>query len=128
MSELKITGKIKKILDPVTGESKDGNQWKKVEFVVTNNEGYEVREQIFCFQIFGAERVDKFLEYNKVGNDVDVKFNIKVNEYKGKYYTNLDAWSVFGVQGQGTPKPVQKQVQEPVSVVDEPDDLDSLPF
>ena len=54
MSELKITGKIKKILDPVTGESKDGNQWKKVEFVVTNNEGYEVREQIFCFQIYGA--------------------------------------------------------------------------
>ena len=123
-----MTGKIKTILDTVKGESKDGNQWKKVEFVVSNNEGYEGREQIFCFQIFGAERVDKFLQYNMVGNEVEVKFNVKTNLHNGRYYTNLDAWSVFGVQSEGTPKPVNQQAQEPVGVVDEPDGLDGLPF
>ena len=63
--------------------------------MIANNEGYENREQIFAFDIFGAEKVDKFLQYNKVGYNVDVSFNIESKEFKGKYYTNLSAWKVF---------------------------------
>jgi len=118
MTELKVTGTIKEILPIQSGESAKG-QWKKVEFVVSNNEGYEGREQLFFFQIFGAEKVDKFTKYNKVGDSVDVKFNIRTNEYKGKYFTNLKAWSVFGLS---------EKKSEPVEVYPEGEDSEILPF
>ncbi len=95
MSELKVNGILKTILPIVTGDKKDGSgQWKKIEFVVTNNDGYEGREMLYCFQIFGAEKVDNFIKYNQEGNQVEVKFNVQTNEHNGKYYTNLSAYRV----------------------------------
>jgi len=123
MIELKITGKIKTILDTVTGTSKDGNDWKKIEFIVSNNEGYQGKEQLFCFQIFGADKVDKFLEYNKVGNEVDVKFNVKTNKHNGRYYTNLDAYGVYGVQNEVKHRPDKFESDDPLCESDSP-----LPF
>ena len=35
---------------------------------------------------------------NKVGDDVKVQFNVKTNEWKGKYFTTLSAWKVFKSQ------------------------------
>ena len=92
---MKLTGKIKVISEVIEGTSKAGKEWKKLSFVIANNEGYENREQIFAFDIFGEEKVDNFLQYNKVGYNVDVSFNIESKEFKGKYYTNLSAWKVF---------------------------------
>lgn len=96
MSELKLNGTIKTIAEVQKGESKAGKEWQKVEFAITNNDGYEGREQLFAFEIFGQEKVEKFLQYNKVGKAVEVSFNIKTNEYKGKYYTSLQCWKCFG--------------------------------
>lgn len=97
MSNFEVKGNLKKVLPVQTGEKKDGSgQWKKVEFVVTNNDGYEGREKTFCFQIFGGEKVDNFLKFNPVGSDVVVKFDIQTNEYNGRYYTNLSAFDVRG--------------------------------
>lgn len=118
--ELKLTGQIKIIKEVVSGTTKGGDEWKKVEFVIANNDGYQGQEQVFCFEIFGAEKVDKFLQYNKVGDTVDVDFNIRTNEWKEKHFTSLQAWKVVKV-GKDTPAPV---VDEPTqSGEDEP-----LPF
>ena len=90
-----VKGKLKKVLPVQTGTPKEGGEdWKKVSFVVTNNEGYEGREQLFCFEIFGAEKVDNFNKFNKEGSEVLVKFEIRTNEYQGKYYTSLSAYRV----------------------------------
>ena len=92
---MELIGVIKKILEPQSGISKaTEKEWKKVNVIVSNNDGYEGAEQIFCFEIFGAEKVDKFIEYNKVGDNVNVAFNIRTNEYKGNYYTSLQAWMI----------------------------------
>ncbi len=109
--ELKLTGTIKTIKEVVTGTTKGGDEWKKVDFVIANNDGFEGKEQIFAFEIFGAEKVDKFLQYNKVGDTVDVDFNIRTNEWNGKYYTSLGAWKVFKV-GVNTPPPAEVQEEE----------------
>ena len=122
MSEFKVKGQIKTILPTETGTAKStGNEWSKLNFIVTNNDGYEGREKIFCFQIFGQEKVDNFLKYNKEGAEVEVKFDIQVNEYQGKYFTNLSAFHVTqgerveqaaytpdisGTQEQPTPAPI----------------------
>uniref|UniRef100_UPI00404742D3 DUF3127 domain-containing protein n=1 Tax=Yoonia sp. TaxID=2212373 RepID=UPI00404742D3 len=95
MSEFQVKGTIKTILPVETGVAKStGNAWKKVNFVVGNNEGYEGKEQLFCFQIFSEKSVDNFIKFNKVGQQVEVKFSIQTNEYNGNYYTSLSAYRV----------------------------------
>lgn len=92
---LEITGEIEKVLATETGTTTAGKDWKKQSFIVANNEGYEGKKQIFCFEIFGEEKVDNFNKFNKVGSIVKVDFNISTNEWKDKYYTSLQAWKVF---------------------------------
>jgi len=92
---MKVTGKIEKILEVQTGESKAGKAWKKVTFVLKTSEEYN---NIYAFEIFGEEKVDKFIKWNEVGASVDVDFNVSCNEYNGKYYTSLQAWKVYTAQ------------------------------
>lgn len=89
---MKVTGKIENILDTQTGTSKTGKEWKKTSFVVKTDDEYN---NLYCFDIFGEEKVDNFLQWNAKGDVVDVDFNVKTNEWKGKYFTSLDAWKVF---------------------------------
>ena len=130
MSELKVSGTLSKILPIVTGMKKDGSgQWKKIDFLVTNNDGYEGREMLYCFQIFGEKKVDDFIKYNQEGATVDVKFNIQVNEYGGKYHTNLSAYRVESGEKveQATYTPPQPAAQQKPSNVDDIGE-DDLPF
>jgi len=95
MSELAITGKIKQFKDVQTGVGKQsGNPWSSQEFIVANNDGYEGKEQIFCFKVFGDDKVEQLTKFNKVGDDVKVMFNISTNEYNGNHYTSLNSWRV----------------------------------
>ena len=94
MSELKTTGKIKLIGDIQTFDS----GFKKLEFVITTNDQYP---QDIKFEIV-KEKADDFKKFNKVGDMVDVKFNLRGNEWKDKYYVSLQAWSVFKVKEEET--------------------------
>ena len=95
MSELTITGSIKKFLPVESGVAKaSGKEWKKQNFIVANNEGYEGKEQIFCFEVFGEEKVTNLTKFQKEGDAVKVSFNIGTNEWKDKYFTSLSAWRI----------------------------------
>lgn len=89
---MKVTGKITKVLPVQSGTSKSGSEWKKLQFVVETTEQYN---NIYCFDLFGEEKVDNFEKYNKVGDNVDVDFNVRTNEWNDKYFTSLDCWKVF---------------------------------
>ena len=92
MSELKVTGKIVNILEKVTGTKKDNSgEWVKQSFVIDNGEQYN---NLVCFEVFGDEKVENLNKFNKVGDQVEVSFNINCNEWKGKYYTTLSAWII----------------------------------
>lgn len=93
---MELKGKIKFIGDVQKGTSKDGNEWQKLTFVISNNEGYNGTEQIFAFDVFGTEKVEQFNQYNSLGKEVEVSFNIRTNEYQGKYFTSLQAWKIYG--------------------------------
>ncbi len=92
MSELKVKGKITKVLDVESGTSKAGKDWKKLQFVVDTGDQFNPE---VCFQLFGDEKVENFNKDNKVGQEVEVSFNVSSREFNGKYYHNLDAWKVF---------------------------------
>jgi len=89
---MKVTGKITKVLDTQKGTSAAGKDWQKLSFILETTEDYN---NLYCFEVFGDEKVEQFLKYNKVGQDVDVSFNVQTNEYKGKYYTSLQSWKIF---------------------------------
>tara|TARA_R110000824_G_scaffold210581_2_gene396474 strand:- start:866 stop:1243 length:378 start_codon:yes stop_codon:yes gene_type:complete len=92
MSNLQITGTITKVSDVQEGTSKAGKSWKKLGFLV-EAEG-EYPKDVY-FTVFGEEKVDNFLKYNKVGQTVDVSFNVESREYNERFYTDLQAWKVF---------------------------------
>lgn len=117
MSELKVRGTITSILDVETGTSKSG-EWAKVIFVV--NTGGEYPKDV-AFIIFGADKVDKFLQYNKEGDEVEVSFDPASREYNGKWYTDLNAWKVWGLT-----RSDDNSAPEPDDLNEEEDD--DLPF
>ena len=96
---LEVTGVIEKILPLETGTTKDGKEWKKQNFLLKTDEQYN---NLYCFEIFGEEKVDNFLKYNKVGQSVKVDFNVGCNEWNGKYFTKLNAWKIFSVKSEVT--------------------------
>ena len=92
MSELKLSGEIISVSEIQNGTSKSGNEWKKS---VTTGGDYP---KTCYFTVFGQEKVDNFMKYNKVGQSVDVSFNIESREYNERWYTDLNAWKVFTVK------------------------------
>ena len=92
---------------------------KKLSFQIDNGEQYN---NILSFDLFkGAEHVshlDNFIKFNKVGDSVEVEFNIQCKEHKGKYYTNLQMWRCEKVGEQ--PQPTASQMGD--------DSDDDLPF
>lgn len=90
MNELKVSGKIKQILDLQTGEKKDGTGgWKKQLFLLDSETQFN---NLYCFEIFGNDKVDSFLDHFNEGDSIKVDFNVNTSEYQGKYFTTLSAW------------------------------------
>jgi hypothetical protein len=107
---MKVTGKIKKVLDTQKGTSASGKDWQKLSFILETTEDYN---NLYCFDVFGDEKVEQFLKYNKVGQEVDVSFNVQTNEYKGKYYTSLQSWKIFKAEaGEATPEVAQEEADD----------------
>jgi hypothetical protein len=107
MSDNVMTGAISAILP---AEEISNGQYRKQVFAITNNSGYEGKEATFAFEIFekaGAEKskIDNFNKFNSVGDVVDVSYEIRCNENKGRYFTSLSAWKVFRAEGQATEAP-----------------------
>ena len=123
---MEVQGKITKVLEKVTGQKKDGSgEWVKQSFILETTEQYN---NLYCFELFGDEKVENFTKYNKVGDNVKVDFNVQTNEWKEKYYTSLQAWKVF--KSEETNQSVSNQTVsfEEISNKDLNTETDDLPF
>ena len=118
MSEQKITGNITKVLELQTGTSAKGKDWQKLSFIVDTKAEYN---NIYCFEVFGEDKVEKFNKWNKVGSKVTVSFNVSCNEFKGKYYTTLLPWNIFN-------EFMDAPAKEEVAAVVDKSAEDDLPF
>ena len=87
-------------------------EWKKLSFTLRTDEEYN---NLYCFDVFGEDKVNNFTQYNKEGQTVEVDFNVKCNEWQGKYFTSLDAWKIFKAEG---------ETVEPIAEAED----DGLPF
>ena len=88
--ELKLEGKIQKI-----GQEEQIKNLTKRSMLLTTNDKYPQTVQLD----FINEKQKELLKFN-VGDEVSVDFNIRSNEYKGKYYTNLQGWRIAQLLGE----------------------------
>ena len=107
MSEVK--GAIKVIESTQTFDS----GFQKREFVVTTDETYPQDIKLE----FVKDKCAILDKYN-VGDTVAVSYNLRGNEYNGKYYVNLQAWRIEA--GEQSTQPKQGK--------DELPDFDEPPF
>jgi len=114
-----VKGKIKVINDTQTFDS----GFQKREFVVTTNEQYpqDIKLELIKDKV---SMIDKY----KVGQDVLVSYNLRGNEYNGKYYTNLQAWRVESGEGVEQASSPKGQPIDTNGGVDELPNFDAPPF
>lgn len=91
---MELSGKVKVIFDTQTFDS----GFQKREFVVTTQEQYP---QDIKFEVYKEKT--SLLDNVKEGDDLTVHFNLRGNEYNGKYYVNLNAWKLDANQQNATP-------------------------
>lgn len=102
MEELKAKGTIHHI-----GEAKQVSEKMKLrEFVLSIGDKYP---QLVQFQAVN-ERV-KFLDGAKVGQECEVKFDLRGREYNGKYYVSLNAWDIR-IEAKSGLKPVTDEIDD----------------
>lgn len=89
---LEVKGILKNILSEQRGQKKDGSgEWVKQSFLVETDAQYN---NLYCFEVFGEEKVKNLNENQSEGDTVTVEFNVNTNEHNGNYYTTLSAWKI----------------------------------
>ena len=106
MRDLSLKGEITKIAKLETGTSKAGKEWKKLGFVITTEGEYP--KDVY-FTVFGEEKTTNFMTYNRVGQVVEVFFNINAREFNNKWYTDLGAWKVVSEKITDSTTPVTNE-------------------
>jgi hypothetical protein len=89
-----MTGTVKVVMDLMTFDS----GFTKREFVVTTKDQYP---QDVKFET--VKDKTSICDSLQPGQEVTVSFDIRGNEYKDRYYVNLSAWRVQGVEGGAAP-------------------------
>jgi len=120
MAAYELTGTVKGVMDEVTFDS----GFTKREFVVTTaDERYPQDLKFECVKDRCA-----LLKDLKPGQRVSVTFDLRGNEYKGRYFVNLVAWKVETVQE--TPGPDRSEDGPPLEQLTPPGEEteDAMPF
>lgn len=103
MEELKAKGTIHHI-----GEAKQVSEKMNLrEFVLSIGDKYP---QLVQFQAVN-ERV-KFLDGAKVGQECEVKFDLRGREYNGKFYVSLNAWDIRIASTASASKPISDEIDD----------------
>ena len=118
---MELEGRIIKVMDTQSFDS----GFTKREFVVnTYKENYP---QDIKFEVYKekCEALDSFV----AGDSVKVEFNLRGNEYNGKYYVNLQAWKIEkqAMEMENAAGAPAQEMAAP-SIANMPDSPDDLPF
>lgn len=122
---MKLKGKIQRMLPMQSGVSKNnGKEWQKVEFVV--EESGKTHPDTLCICAFN-DKVTELVGINQ-GDEVEVEFDCRVNEYNGRVFNSL---MLYRIEKVGVPQPQAPQpMQQPQAQASIPLPIpgDDLPF
>ncbi len=118
--DLKLSGRVIKILEEQSGESKNG-LWRKRDFILETQGKFPKK---VCITQWGENIDQQPVEENA---EITAHIDIQSREYKGNWYTDVKAWKVE--QGPGemdTPPSAPGLTREGSQEIDY--DEDDVPF
>ena len=92
---MEIQGKIIAVLPPREGTSSSG-EWKAQEYVVETHDQYAKK---IVFNVYGAVKSNQFSI--KIGEEINVSFDIDAHEYNGRWFNSVRAWNIQRVGSTG---------------------------
>ncbi|MBN3584769.1 DUF3127 domain-containing protein [Algoriphagus aestuarii] len=117
---MELSGKIIQILPEAGGNSRNGNAWRKQEYILETGGNYPKK---VCLSIWG-DKIDQFAI--QVGEQVTLGVDVESREYNGRWYTDVKAYKVDRT-GAGASAPTPDSMPE-VSSFHSDSDEDTLPF
>lgn len=84
---MELSAKLVQVLPLQTGTGRNG-EWRKQEIIVETGGQYPKK---VCVSIWGDKINDSIL---KVGNTLNLSFDVESREYNGRWYTDVKAWKV----------------------------------
>ena len=105
---MEFTGKIIAILQPRSGVSKTGNEWKVQEYVIENHDQYPRK---MCFDVFGADKIEQF--NIQMGEELTVSFDIDARQWQDRWFNSIRAWKVDRVAATPAPGPTWTRSRPP---------------
>lgn len=125
---MEFTGKIIAILQPRSGTSKNGNEWKVQEYVIENHDQYPRK---MCFDVFGADKIEQF--NIQMGEELTVSFDIDARQWQDRWFNSIRAWKVERVGTTAAAAPAPSMPTPPPAPTAAPefisgDSTDDLPF
>ncbi len=90
-----IKGKVIEIGKVTSGTSKSGNDWQKQDVLIEETSEKYPNSALITF-------FNKEIDF-KAGDEININFNIKANEFKGRHFNNLTAfkWETITQGGNG---------------------------
>lgn len=86
---------------------------KKLTLVIDTKEQYNNEYALDYFKSGEyVKYVDEFAKYNKIGDQVEVEFNVNSKKYNGKYYTNLSLWKITKIAAENPGPQNQSNVED----------------
>lgn len=92
---MELQGNVIQLLEEQSGEGRNG-KWRKREYVIETGGQYPRK---ICFNLWG-DKIDQFPM--KVGDIVNVFFDLESRDFNGRWYTDVKAWKVDQVSNGGT--------------------------
>ncbi len=87
---MQISGRLIKVMQPVSGTSQSGKQWAKQDFVVEFQNGQYPRH--VALNVFGQDKIQQFAL--REGEQVLVDFDIDAHEFNGRWFNDIRAWNI----------------------------------
>lgn len=105
-----LTGKVIAVLPLASGVSnRTGKEWASQDYVIEEqNARYPQR---VCFKVFGSDKIQQFAL--QLGDIVTVKLELGCREYNGKWYNEINCWSVERPQAAQPMPQAQSQPPQP---------------
>jgi hypothetical protein len=119
--ENKIQGRIISVFPEVGGQGKNGNPWRKQEYLLETADTYPKK---IVFLAWG-EKIDQFALQQ--GEQVTVWIDIESREYNGRWYNDIKAWKVEKGQESAAVQPLDERKKMEFSGPP-PGEADELPF
>lgn len=121
---MELQVKVTQVLEKQTINKKDGGTMEKAAFVGETFGQYPKKVK---FDVMG-EKLEQVMMNARVGASVTVSFDVESREWQGRWYTDLKAWKIMAMDGQGQQKSPVPDAQPAAAAAQEEGKKDDLPF